>query len=107
MFGILGPFPVPSVPNLKVSPLGVVPKKTPGEFRLIHHLSHPKGGSVNDGIPEQLCSVRYTSFDQAVAVVQECGTGAEMVKCNIKLAFCILPVHLDDFELLGFCFEGS
>ena len=33
-----------------VSPLGVVPKKSPGEFRLIHHLSFPKGASVNDGI---------------------------------------------------------
>lgn len=26
------------LPNLHLLPLGVVPKKTPGEFRLVHHL---------------------------------------------------------------------
>lgn len=29
-----------------------------------------------------------------------------MVKCNIKSAFHLLPVHTNDFELLGFYFEG-
>lgn len=38
---VVGPFLEPPVPNLQVSPLDVVPKKTPGEFRLIHHLSFP------------------------------------------------------------------
>lgn len=36
---VLGPFAEPPFPNLRVSPLGVVPKKPPGEFGLIHHLS--------------------------------------------------------------------
>ncbi|XP_054843457.1 uncharacterized protein LOC129335043 [Eublepharis macularius] len=104
---VLGPFPSPPVPCLRVSPLGVVPKKAAGEFRLIHHLSYPRGSSVNDAIPEHLCSVRYTSFDQAVKVVRRCGVGAEMAKCDIKSAFRLLPVHPDDFELLGFSFEGQ
>ena len=47
---IAGPFDTPPFKNFCVSPLGVVPIKTPGEFRLIHHLSFPKGTSVNDGI---------------------------------------------------------
>jgi len=38
---VRGPFCQPPFPNLKVSPIGLVPKKTPGEFRLIHHLSFP------------------------------------------------------------------
>lgn len=83
------------------------PRKPPSDFRLIHHLSHSKAGSVNDGIPEQLCSVWYTSFDQAVAVVREYGISVEMAKCDINSAFRLLPVHPDDFELLGFYFEGS
>lgn len=64
--GVLGSFKVPLVPNLRVYPLGVVAKKTAGEFRLIHHLIFLQGGSVNDAIPEHLCLVKYTSFDQAV-----------------------------------------
>ncbi|XP_054839956.1 uncharacterized protein LOC129332750 [Eublepharis macularius] len=104
---VLGPFSMPPVPCLRVSPLGVVPKKAPGEFRLIHHLSFPKGASVNDAIPEELCSVRYTSFDQAVKVVRRCGVGALMAKCDIKSAFRLLPVHPDDVDLLGFSFEGQ
>ena len=38
---VRGPFCQPPFPNLKVSSIGLVPKKTPGEFRLIHHLSFP------------------------------------------------------------------
>lgn len=82
------------------------PKKAPGEYRLIHHLSYPEGSSVNDAIPEHLCSVRYMSFDSTVHMVRGCGFGVELGKCNIKLAFRLLPVHPGDFELLGFSFQG-
>ena len=30
---VLGPFPMPPLETLRVSPLGIVPKKAPGEFR--------------------------------------------------------------------------
>ncbi|XP_053105446.1 uncharacterized protein LOC128324664 isoform X1 [Hemicordylus capensis] len=104
---VLGPFPHPPLPSFRVSPLGVVPKKAKGEYRLIHHLSFPAGGSVNDAIPHQLCSVKYTTFEAAVEMVREQGKGALMGKCDIKSAFRLLPVHPDDFDLLGFSFEGS
>ena len=39
-----GPFESPPFDNFRVSPLGLVSKKEPGEFRLIHHLSYPRGG---------------------------------------------------------------
>lgn len=78
-----------------------------GKFRLIHHLSHPKRGSVNDAIPDHMCSVQYTSFDKAVCLVHKSGISAELAKCDIKLAFRLLPVHPDDFELLGHAFEGQ
>ncbi|KAM4036392.1 uncharacterized protein ACNLHF_015325 [Anomaloglossus baeobatrachus] len=61
---IRGPFSSPPFFNLRVSPLGVVPKKEPGKFRLIQHLSYPKGSSVNDGISEADASVSYVSFDR-------------------------------------------
>ena len=44
-------YATPPYPNLFCSPIGLVPKKVEGEFRLIHHLSHPKGRSV-DGMME-------------------------------------------------------
>jgi len=47
-----GPFSLDNLPftNLQISPLGLVPKQKLGEFRVIHHLSHPEGSSINDGI---------------------------------------------------------
>ena len=40
---LAGPFSDPPFEKFLVSPLGVVPKKIPEEYRLIHHLSFPKG----------------------------------------------------------------
>lgn len=52
-----GPFEMPSLSPFRVSRPGVIPKKTPSEFRLIHHLPYPMGSSVNDGFsPEFLVS---------------------------------------------------
>ena len=47
---LAGPLESTPFTEFRVSPLGVVPKKVPGEFRMIHHLSFPSGSSVNDGI---------------------------------------------------------
>lgn len=96
-----GPFSVAPLDNLVVSPLGVVPKKEPGKFRLIHHLSFPKGGSVNDAKDQGECSVTYTSFDAAVGWVQRYGKGALMAKADVESTFRLLPVHPDSFRLLG------
>ena len=39
---IAGPFVSPPFDNLQISPIDIVPKKEPGQFRLIHHLSFPE-----------------------------------------------------------------
>jgi len=97
-----GPFLAPPFKNFRVSPLGIVPKKAQGEFRLIHHLSYPRGDSVNDHIDPDLCSVQYTQFDAAVQMVQRLGKGALLAKSDIKSAFRLIPVAKEDFKLLGF-----
>lgn len=102
-----GPFAAPPLGNLVVSPLGVVPKKEANKFRLIHHLSHPKGSSVNDGIDPDICSVVYTSFDAALKWVRRCGTGALLAKTDIEAAFRLLPVHPESLFLLGCFWEGG
>lgn len=67
--------------GLRVSPLGVVPKRGANKFRLINHLSYPEGMSVNDGIDPELYKVSYASFDSALAWVRRYGG----VPCLLRL----------------------
>ena len=82
--GVAGPFQSRPIPTLRVSPLGVVPKKTEGEFRVNHHLSYPTKNSVNDYIEDALGSVNYTKFDEAINMVHRLGRGAFFAKSGIK-----------------------
>ena len=52
-----GPFRETPFPEMKISPIGIVPKKAPSQCRLIHHLSCPNGTSVNDFIGPAFASV--------------------------------------------------
>ena len=90
---------------LQVSPIGIAPKKSPGEYRLIHHLSYPSGNSVNDYIDPKTCSVIFLNFDEAIYMVQDLGKKLFLFKMDIKSAFRLLPIHPCDFELLGFYFN--
>ena len=90
-----------------ISPLGLVPKKTPSEFCLIHHLSFPCGSSVNDGIPRALCSINYASTADAIKLVKQLGPGCYMAKTDIASAFRIIPIHPCDFHLLGMKWQGK
>ena len=103
----MGPFASRPLDNLRSSPIGLVPKKSPGEYRLINHLSFPPGYSVNDFIADECCKVEYTSFDKAADMIAQTGRGAELAKEDIKSAFRLLPISPKDFELLGVKFEGQ
>lgn len=106
---IAGPFDSSPFPQFKISPLGLVPKRQPGHFRLIHHLSYPRtnGTSVNAGIDKAHSAVSYAGIADAVSVIKKLGTGCYMAKTDIKSAFRILPVHADDYALLGFSWKGK
>ncbi|KAJ1200350.1 hypothetical protein NDU88_004174 [Pleurodeles waltl] len=104
---IAGPFYKWPSDALMISPLGVVPKKAQGEFRLIHHLSWPEGTSVNDFIAQEDSKVIYASVDDAIKLVLKCGTMAEMAKCDIQSAFRLLPIHPADFDLMGMQLDGN
>lgn len=95
---VAGPFRSRPFPNLRLSPIGLVPKKD-GSFRLIHHLSFPANSSVNSFIDKSFCSVNYSSLDDAVNLLSLLGTGALMGKIDLKSAFRLLPIHPSDFEL--------
>ena len=102
-----GPFEMPPLSPFRVSPLGVIPKKTPGEFRLIHHLSYPGGSSVNDGISPEFSSVRYATITDAIRHIRAAGTGCFLSKTDIKNAFRIIPVHPSDYNLLVIQWRGQ
>ena len=76
------------------------PKKTPEEFRLTHHLSFPKGASVNDGISNENSTVCYATFGDAIRCKKLAGRGLYLAKMDIKNAFRIIPIQSDDYRLL-------
>ena len=105
---IIGPLSSPPAINkYRVSPLGVVPKKKPGEFRMIHHLSYPPGYSVNDHIPTELSAVKYATIQDAVSHITKCQNVVYMAKVDIESAFRIIPVRPADRPLLGFKWRDS
>jgi hypothetical protein len=104
---IAGPFHEPPFPNFRVSPLGVVPKKTPGEFRLIHHLSFPHGASINDNISSEHTAMCYSRVDNAISMIKKVGKGCFLAKTDIKNAFRIIPICPQDYDLLGIFWQGQ
>lgn len=102
---IAGPFTTLPLKSLRVSPVGLIPKKD-GTWRLIHHLSYPTGSSVNDFIDRDYCSVHYTPFDSALDMIANLGKGALAARLDIKSAFRLLPIHPSEFELLGYKIGG-
>jgi hypothetical protein len=104
---ISGPFLTPPFPTFRSSPLALIPKSVPGEYRLILNLSYPPEKSVNDFIDKEYCTVRYSSIDDAVRMVQKLGKGALLATADIKTAFRLLRIWPGDFDQLGFSFYGN
>ena len=78
---------------------------TAGGFSSHHHLSYPKGTSVNDIIAASLASVSYSTFDDATSKLLTLGPGTLLAKTDIDSAFRLIPIHPDDHCLLGFRFK--
>ncbi|KAK3099320.1 hypothetical protein FSP39_002568 [Pinctada imbricata] len=89
------------------SPLGLVEKKEPGEYRLIHHLSFPEGISINDAIPEEESFVQYSSVNDAIDLIKKCGRGAFCAKTDIKSAFRLINLSQSEFKCLGFVWQNQ
>ena len=105
---VIGPFDsAPNFNKYRVSPLGVVPKKKPGEFRMIHHLSFPAGQSVNDFIPASFSAVRYATIQDAISYITRSHNTVFMAKVDVESAFRIMPIRPEDRPLLGFAWEGK
>ena len=103
-----GPFLSPPFPNFQIYPIGVVPKKHSSDWRTIFHLSHPEasGNSVNDYISKENYSLQYVKLDDAINLIIQLGRGSYMAKTDICSAFRNIPVHPNDWELLGMHWQG-
>ena len=63
---VLGPIEVEVAASVQVNWFLLVPKgHQPGKWRLIVDLSFTRGCSVNDAIEPKVCSLYYTSVDEA------------------------------------------
>ena len=70
---MLGPFSLGQCSGIIISSLGVVPKSTPGKFRVIIYLSRPDGHSVNDRTCRELTHVAYSSTEDAALLMHALG----------------------------------
>ena len=105
---VIGPFPEnPNFNPIQVNRFGVIPKGTPGKWRLIVDLSFPEGTSVNDGIQTDLCSLRYVKVDDAAREIEKQGHNTWMAKIDIQHAYRIVPIHPEDRWLLGMQWQGN
>ena len=103
----MGPLPRDFVNNVQVSRFGLLPKKSPGEWRLIVDLSSPEGRSVNDGVYEHLCSLKYVTVEDALQMVVACGRGTMLAKIDVRKAYRNVPIHPADRPLLGLMWEDN
>ena len=98
---VSGPLKTPPFPTVQVSRFSVIPKKNKANaWHLILDLSFPLGHNVNASIDKNEFPVCYTKGDDAIRLITKLGRGALMAKIDIKHAYCIVPVHRDDYYLL-------
>ena len=90
-----------------MSPAGLIPKSEPNQWRLIVDLSYPCGHSINDGISSELASVSYASVDDAVQLILQLRKGSELVKLDLKQAYCQVSIHPHNQHLFGVVWEGD
>ena len=96
--------PTNTVPHF-VCPLGVVPKDVT-KWRVIRDASHGKENSLNAGIPEFAKVVSYPTFREVCLLVAKSGKNGYLFKIDLKSAYRQLPIHKDDWLLLGYYWKG-
>ena len=81
---INGPYDIPPPPNFNSSPLGVVFKKEPDSYRLIHDLSFGPGNTAVDHfILVENSTVTLETFDDVVSLVLKAGRDSLLCKADI------------------------
>ena len=95
-----GPFKEIPFEHFIQSPIGLVPKDGGTKTRLIFHLSHPRknGTSVNANTPEEMKTVHYKDFDEALKLCLKLSKQSRNTdelaagKSDLSSAFRHLPI---------------
>ena len=106
---VAGPSDATPFSNFQVSPIGLAPKMNSDKFRMIFHLSFPKSGttSINSSISKEDFSLHYVTIDNVIEGIKRFGQGCFLAKTEFESAFRLIPVHKDDYELLGMFCNGK
>ena len=73
---------------------------------MITHLPYPESCGVNQFIDQNLCTVKFSSFDSVVDMITKLGKGTLLGKFDVKSDFRFIPVYPGDFNLLGLSIDG-
>ena len=103
-FAILGPFKIPPVTPIHISPLMTRPKKGSELRRVVVDLSWPRGMSLNDGIPAneylgRAVSLTLPTVDYMAARVRDLGEGCYMYKLDLSRGYRQLRLDPLDWPL--------
>ena len=105
---ISGPHDKKPFDDFHISPIKTVPKKAPKKFRKILNLTYPYDEtSINAGISTEDSTVQYADIQDCIEIIQKMPGNCFLVKSDLKSAFRKIPVHPDDYPLLGFKFKGK
>ena len=105
---IAGPFDKPPFPIFHISPLALREKKTPGEYRLLHNLSHPYDTtSINGQIPNDHRHVKYATVGHAISKMLSLPKGSFAAKTDIANVFRLIPIKPKHYHKLGMKFQGA
>ena len=108
---IAGPFRVPPLGKLHVSPFMTRDKSSSEHRRVIIDLSWPVGQSVNSGVASDKYLdtefvLTYPSIDNITDEVLKLGRGCHIFKVDISRAFRHVPIDPGDLDLLGLYCDG-
>ena len=100
---VVGPFEEVPLPNFRVPPIKVAPKKVPGEYRSIHNLLFPYDEkAVNTSIPRDKVSVQYSAVDDAISHIKEVGLDANVAIFLFFKSFTTQHEMSDNFLIFFF-----
>ena len=63
--------------------------------------------SINDGIASENTHVQYARVSDAIKLIKRAGPGCYLAKTDIKSVFRIIPIHPNDYPLLGMQWRGQ
>ena len=66
-----------------------------------HHLSYPRGSSLNDGISSDYTTVSFATVENAIGLIKSVGPNCFLAKTDVKNAFRLVPIRPEDYDLLG------